>query len=299
MKIDIHAVLKDAIKELPDTASREQVLAYIDAAIAKVEAIEGKPEPEVEEVAPMADPPMPAEEPKEAAMTGAPAPAAAPAAPSMAAAEPPMAAVDAEAGAVIGLVADALGLSVAETLALMRDRASDIGMMLKGTPANGMPAESAALSAANTANRTLTLSVDVAKARVTALEKQAEAQAAEITTLRGQVAETRVAGLAREIDESIRCGHFLPADKPLLLSLAKSDEGALREHLTRAAAAPKVPTGRVSSPSIDGDLRSVGESGSADDAMLRASLKAAGMSETKIEAHMKSRTTTTKINGRA
>ena len=39
-------ILKEALKELPDDATREQVLAYMDAAAKKAEAIEGTPEPE-------------------------------------------------------------------------------------------------------------------------------------------------------------------------------------------------------------------------------------------------------------
>jgi len=155
--MSIHDVLKEAIKELPDDASAEQVAQYIAGKMAAAEAVEGGPEPE--------------EQPAE--MDGAPAPGAEP----QTLADEDSAA-DTGATAALQLVAEAMGTDLAAVVAAIQQNPAAVASALGGGAGAGEDAAQ--------------MTAELAAARLQGVEQQMERMRKDLAEARAQHAQTRI-----------------------------------------------------------------------------------------------------------
>lgn len=264
-------ILKQAIKDLPEDATAEQVTAYIEGESAKQAAVEGAseapPEEPAEEEAPEADlsaaPTGDDEEPPLAA-SDAPEGDAVALADEMPApeegAEEEAAQADA-ASAVAGIAAEA-GVDDISVIAFLQENPGAVAAMMAGTPEDGTLAEDVVADEA-------AMSRDVGKARVAALSKQVADRDEAVTKLSARVAELEAGKHERRIDDAIKAGHILPAAREKMVTLSKDAPHLLDDWLNDAEKTPAVPTGSVVSrgaPGAGGELSKSDEIASLSDA---------------------------------
>lgn len=220
LAIDKDAI-KDALDQLPEDASAEQVMALVEGALKQQEAISGdgkdKPEDPPEEPAAMAQP----EGEKEVELADIPG-------------EDPaeQAAGQGLADDLMGKLGEALGTDATEAMAKLEERIDDVAAMLMETPDDGTAAdEVSALSRKHARELEVKLAAerkerDALQARVVELEASAKRAEAE-----------------KRVDAAIAAGHVLDARKDFLLQLSAKAPDLFEEELTAAEASPAVPQG--------------------------------------------------------
>lgn len=200
-------LISAALDELGDKATMAQVSQWVEGRKMQLAALEGKQEDKAE----ASD--KPAED-----VAASDVPAAAVAAEDMPSADP----ADEEAGAApaaeatVQMIADAAGLDVAAVLSGLEENLEAVVGLLSGAPADGTEAETeAAKSVAN-------------------------ARGVKIAKLEKEIAELKQANVQREIDDAIKCGDVLPADREKLIKLAKDAPHLLADFVKPSA--PAIPT---------------------------------------------------------
>jgi hypothetical protein len=256
VRMSIHEILKDAIKQLPDDASPDQVMQFLQGSVAQQAAIEGKPEgeppaemaaPPVEEVpAPMADAPKDdfpklvepgkKEDPKDPKAFDDAAPAA-----------------DAS---MLSSALEAAGIDPAALIAALQERPDEIRNMLGAAP-SGTPAEAAAFGTLPDKPEAdikaeLSAKTEALEMKVEALSKQLadaqtalESEKATTTKLAASVEEQEVALATKRVEAAIERGLVLETRREKLLAYAKSDRARLDVLLSDAEETPAVPTGKI------------------------------------------------------
>ncbi len=217
MKFD-KALIADAIANLPDDASAEQIHKAVEGALLIQEA--GEPEakeekPEMEPEAELAkDPVSCSDVPVE--MAEAPKDEAGP-----------------SADLLLGALKDALpGMDDAAILAFVSDNKDAIAKLAGKQPEEGMPAEESKPTAMSDVR------AEVAEAKLLELsrrlavfeEKELEAKSVRVETL---------------VSEAVEKGTILASHKETFLKLGRADESELRVELSRLGGTPAVPTGKL------------------------------------------------------
>ena len=230
-------ILKDAAKELPEDATREQVLAFIDGAAKKQEAIEGDtPEETPEE--PASDDDVTATNAPEADAVSASAVSE----DTIEAADQPDAPVEAMEGeapaspgidAVVAEIVASGGTADAMAVeAWLTENAAEVARLFAGSPEDGTAADE--MAAMSLKVETLTSALEKSHAECASLQKRLDDQRdAELSTL---------------VDEAIECGAFKKERRATLLELGRSNRALFDDTLAAAkdVTAPEgVPTKRL------------------------------------------------------
>ncbi len=145
--------------------------------------------------------------------------------------------------AIVSTLAEALGADAAAVLAAMREKLEDIAAMLAGGASSGDEAEAQAQAGMSAEGDTVALSA--AKARMAALGRAIKDKDAKIGNLADRIAELESAADGTRIDEAIKAGHILEADRPKFVKLARTDHALFEEWLGDAATTPAVPVGTL------------------------------------------------------
>jgi hypothetical protein len=214
MAMSVKDALKEALKELPDDAPREQTMQYIDAAIAKAEAVEG------------AESEAPAAEPVEEVAASIDTPPGA----------EPVALEDdtgAMADGAVSMVAEAAGTDAAAVIAAMQEDPAAFAALVTGTPGDA-PSEEV-FSDVKAA----------AASRVGALSRQLATRDAEVKALTARLDALDAESRERAVDDAISEGLFTDDQRERLVRLARNAPGEWDYWLSAAKVAPAVPTGRV------------------------------------------------------
>lgn len=231
LRMSIKDVLKEAAKELPDDATPEQLLKFVEGAMAKQEAVENKDGGKKEEP-PAEASDKPAEEAVEANAE------AKPEGEQRELAEDKV--VDDQAMAVLEGLAQELSLDVPGLIAVLQERHDDVVKAL-GSDAPG----EAETEAEATLNKTEEDGVKtVAASRVAALSKQLSEEKAAKVELTKRLEALEAQATEREVDDAITEGLFLDKDRDRLVKLARKDVALFREWRDEAKDNPAVPQGR-------------------------------------------------------
>ncbi len=162
--------------------------------------------------------------------------------------------------AVVAALAEALSMDPAEVMALMAQKLEDIAQVLAGAPEDGMPADEQ-MAASKTVQ-------DAADARMRALSKQVSNKDAEIAKLKEEVGELLIAADNKRLDDAIRLGHVLAADRDKFTKLARSDRKLFDEWLDGAADEPAVPTGTIAAGRGSVDVKRLSVDGATKDSEI-------------------------------
>lgn len=219
MKFD-KAAIADAIANLPDDASAEQIHKAVEGALLIQEAGEPEAKEEKPEMGPEAelakDPVACSDVPVEMAADPVAPEAAAP-----------------SADLLLNALKDALpGMDDAAILAFVQDNKDKLAALAGEQPKEGMPAEESNPTAMSDVR------AEVAEAKLLELsrrlavfeEKEAEAKSVRVETL---------------VSEAVEKGTILASHKETFLKLGRADESELRVELSRLGATPAVPTGKL------------------------------------------------------
>ena len=145
--------------------------------------------------------------------------------------------------ALVAAVETASGMDLAGALALIQERADEFAAFFTGAEPDAA-ADAAGLS---------DVVSDAAKATVAAANRTVKLKDAEVVKLTSRVAELEHVGQCRLIDDAIKLGHVLPADRDKMVKLAKTAPGLLGDFLGSAADDPAVPTGGIVSASANSE----------------------------------------------
>lgn len=225
LSMNIKDILKEAAKDLPDDATPEQLMKYVEGAMAKAEATEGDDKPKDKPEAPEASQAEASEtqETNERKATEE-------SAESVQLAEDGMA--DQAVAALEGLASE-LGIDTAQVLALLQERHDDIVGVLSG----GNEGEASPMSRGNEAT-------EAAMSRITALQKESKAKDTQIAELSKRIDELHSKECEREVDADIEKGLFHDKQRAALVKLRRESPEIYAEFRGQAEEEPAVPVGK-------------------------------------------------------
>lgn len=267
-KMSIKDVIKEALKALPDDASVEQLMAFIQAKAALEQAVAGPGG-------------APEDEKKAAAATEGETVVKA-AADDPRSSSPESSEADSGQGMaggadVMSAIADALGIDKAAAESLLQERLGELIAWLKGEA-------TAEASAAPAGEATAEQVGVVANSRIKALSKQLTDKDAELRKLSARVEALEFEKVEARIDRAIEAGQLLDVEREKIVKLARVAPHLLDEFLAKP---PAVPTGDKYQPR-KATASNITESGEEDEGYraMRVALSAANLlPKDKEESH--------------
>ena len=229
LRMNVKEALKAAQKELPDDASAEQVMQFIDGFMKQQSAASGEADENTEHMS----------QETEALAEASAAPEGSES--EVSASEPEgedkrelASDMDDQVRSTLEGLAESVGTDVAGLIGLLTERQDKVVQVLS----EDMGASDNPPAASHEPTR------EIAASRIAALSKQVTDKDESVKRLSKRVEELESEATEREVSDAIEAGLFLDKDKDKLIKLARTDKKLWREWLDEAKASPALPTGK-------------------------------------------------------